>query len=94
MLAPQIVDAEQNMEIQDQSSTNIRTDLNKANSDWKYNPVKGINLVHYRVRIDVPQTLHKRDLKWYNCYLQHPGGDRIDQILTTVCRQSGIVDQA
>ena len=82
------------MEIQDESSTNIRTDLNKANSDWKYNPVKGINLVHYHDRIYVPQTLCKRVIKWYHCYLQHPGGDRLAHTFTKVFSWSGIVDQA
>ena len=82
------------MELQAESSTNIRTDLNKANSNWKYKPVEGINLVHYRDMIYAPKTLCKRVLKWYHSYLQHPSGDRLSQALTTVCRWLGIVDQA
>ena len=58
------------------------------------NPVKGINLVHYRDRIYVLKTTFKCVLKWYHCYLQHPGGDRLSQTLTTICRWSGIVYQA
>ena len=34
-LAPQIVEAEQKLELQTVSSTNIRNNLNKAKSDWK-----------------------------------------------------------
>ena len=82
------------MELRASPSTNIRTNINKDNSDWKYKPVEGINLVHYCNIIYVPKTLHKRVLKWYHCYLQHPSGDRLSQKLTTVCRWPGIVDQA
>ena len=42
----------------------------------------------------MPKTLCKRDLKWYHFYLQHIGGDRLSQALTTICRWSGIVEQA
>ena len=94
MLAPHIVEAEQKLELQTESSTNIKIDINKANYDWKYNTVEDINLVHYRNMIYVPQTLHKRVLKWHNSYLQHLGGDRLAQTLTTICRWSGIFDQA
>ena len=82
------------MELQYESSTNIRTDLNKAKYDWKYKLVKGIKLVHFRDRIYVTQNLRKRVLKWYQCYLQHPGGDRLAHTLTTICRWLGIVDQS
>ena len=82
------------MKLQAESSTNIRTNLNKDNSNCKYNPVGGINLVHYRDRIYMPKTLLKRILTWYHFYLQQPGGDIIAQKLTTVCRRPGIVDQA
>ena len=93
-LAPKIVEVEQKLKLQSELRTNIRTNINKDNSDWKYNPVKGINLVHYCDIIYVPKTLHKRVLKWYHCYIQHPGGDRLSQTLTTVCMWSGIVDQS
>ena len=66
MLAPKIVEAEQHLELQSELSTNIRTDLNKANSNWKYKPVRGINLFHYCDRIYVPKTLRKRVLKLYH----------------------------
>ena len=88
------MEAEQKLELQSGSSTKIRTDLNKANSDWKYNTVEGINLVHFCDRIYVPKTLRGRVIKLYHCYLQHPGGDRPAQILTTVCSWSVIVDQS
>ena len=55
------------------------------NFDWKYIPVECTNLVHYRNRIYVPKNLHKRVLKWYHYYLQHPSGDTLAQILTTNC---------
>ena len=93
-LDPQIVEAEQKLEPQDESSTNIRIDLNKANSNWKYKLYEGINLVHYRNKIYVPKTICKRVLKWYHCYLQHTGGDILAQALTTVCRWPGIDDQS
>ena len=93
-LDPQIMKAEQKLDIQDELITNIRTDLNNTNSYWKYKPVEGINIVHYRDRIYVTKTLHKRVLKWYHLYLQHPVGDKLSQTLTTVCRWSDIVDQA
>ena len=93
-LAPQIVEVKQKLELQAESSTNIRTNLNKNNSDWNYKPAEGINLVHYRDSISVPKTLRKCVLKRYHCYIQHPGGDRLAQTLTTVCRWLGIVDQA
>ena len=51
------------MALQAESDTNIGTNLNKANSDWKYNSAKGINLVHYRDVIYFPKTLRKRILK-------------------------------
>ena len=86
LLTPHIVEAGQKLELQDKSSTNIRTNINKDNSDLKYNLVKGINLVHYQDRIYVTKTLLKRVLKWYNYYLQHPGGDRISQKLTNICK--------
>ena len=44
--------------------------------------------------IYVTQTLRDRVLKWYHCYIQHTGGDRLAYILTTVCRWSGVVDQS
>ena len=93
-LSPQIVEAKHNIELQDVSSNKIRTNLNKSNSDWKYKLVEGINLFHYCNMIYVPQTLRKRVLKGYHCYLQHPGGDRLSQTLTTICRCLGIVEQA
>ena len=93
-LALHIVEAEQKMELKSESSTSIITNLNKENSDWKYNLVKDTNLFHYRDRIYSHKTLRKRVLKWYHCYLQHPGSDRLYQTLTTSCRWSGIVDQA
>ena len=34
-LAYQIVEVEHNLELQAELSTNIRTDINKSNSDWK-----------------------------------------------------------
>ena len=86
LLAPKTVQAGHKLELQSQLSTNIRTDINKTNSYWKYKPVKGINLVHCCDRTYVPQTLRKRALKWNHCYLQHPGGDRLAQALTTICR--------
>ena len=82
------------MELQYESSTNIRTDLNKDKYDWKYKPVKGINLVHFRDRIYVTQNLRKRVLKQYQCYLQHPGGDRLAQEFIAKFRWEGIVNQA
>ena len=42
----------------------------------------------------MPQTLHKRALKWYHFYLQHPGGDGLAYTVTTICRWSGIIEQA
>ena len=44
---PQIVEAEQKLELQYGLSTNIGTDSNKANSKWKYNLDEVINLVHF-----------------------------------------------
>ena len=79
------MEAEQHLELQSELSTNIRTDLNKANSNQNKNPVEGINLVHYRDRMYVSKTLRKRVLKWYHCYIQHPGGDVLAHKLTTVC---------
>ena len=93
LLYPQIVEADQNLELQSESSTNIRTDLNKANLYCNYKLVEFINLVHCRDSIYVPQTLRRRVIKWYHCYLQHPGGDIIAQTLTIVCRWSGKVYQ-
>ena len=93
-LYPHIVEAEDNLELQYYLSTNIRTNINKANYDWKCNMVEGINLVYYRDRIYVPKTLRNFFLKWYHFYLQHPGGDRPSQTLNTVCMWSGIFDQA
>ena len=58
-LAPHIMEAEKNMELQTESSTNTWTDPNNANYNCKYNPVKGINCVHYRDRIYAPKTLRK-----------------------------------
>ena len=72
------MEVEQNLELQGESSTNITAGINKANSDWKYKTVKGINLVHYCDRIYVPQNLSKLVLKWYHLYLQHPRGDRLE----------------
>ena len=66
LFSHQIVEAEQNLELQAESSTNIRTVLNKANSDWKYNMVEGINLFHYCDRIYVPKTPHRLVLKLYH----------------------------
>ena len=86
LFSHQIVEAEQNLELQAESSTNTRNYLNKANSNCNYKPVEGINLFHYRDRIYAPQTLRKHVLKWYNFYLQNPGGDRLAQTLTTICR--------
>ena len=62
-LAPQIVEEEQKLEPQSESSTNTRKDLNKATFDWKYKTVKGINLVHYCDMIYVHQTICKHVLK-------------------------------
>ena len=93
LLAPHIVESEHKMEIQAYFSTNISTDLNKANSDWNYMPVKGVNLIYYCYRFYVPQTLSNSFIKWYHLYLQHPGGDKLSQILITVFRPSVIIYQ-
>ena len=42
----------------------------------------------------MPQNRRKHVLRWYHCYLQHPLGDKIALTLTTVCRWSGIFNQA
>ena len=70
LLDPKIVEADHKLGLQAESSTNIRTNLNKDNSDWKYKPVEGIKLVHYHDMIYVPKTLRKHVLKWYHFYLQ------------------------
>ena len=93
-LPPQVVETEQNLELQAESSTNIRTYLNKSSYDWKYKPVEGINLVHSRNRIYVPKTLCKRVIKLYHCCIQNQCGDILAQTLTNICRWSGIVDQS
>lgn len=93
-LAPQIVEAEQKLELQKKSSKQMNLELARKSSEWKYTMVEGINLVHYRDRVYVPKTLRTRVLEWYHLYLQHPGGDRLASTLTTVCRWPGIVDQA
>ena len=71
----------------------MRTNINKANFNWKYNLVKGINLVHYHDRIYVPKTVCTRVSKWYHFYLQHPDCDRLPQTLLAIFRLSGIVEQ-
>ena len=86
--------AEQKLELQYESSTKIRTNINKAKPDCKYNPVKGINLVHYRNMIYLTKNLRKCVLEWYHCHLQHTGGDRLAPKWTTVCRWSDLVEQA
>ena len=85
-LAPQTMEEEHNLELQSESSTNIRTDINKTNYDWKYKSVKVTNLVYYHDRVYVPKPLRKCVLKWYNCSIQYTGSDRLTQKLTTVCR--------
>ena len=45
LLDDHIVKAEHKLELQTESSTNIRTNLNKASFDWNYKPFEGINLV-------------------------------------------------
>ena len=93
-LAPQSMEAEHKMDLHTESSTNIRNDPQKANSNWNYKPVEGINLLHYLDRISVPQTLQKLVQTCYHCYLQNSGGDRLPQKLATVCRWLIIIDQA
>ena len=56
--------------------------------------ITGINLVNFCDMIYVPKNLQKSVLKWYHSYLQHQGGDRLAQTLTTIFRWSGIFDQA
>ena len=92
-LAPRILEVEQNMELQAGSITNIMTDLNKANYDWNYKLVEGINLIHYRNMIYMLKTLQKLFFKWYNYCLQHPGGNRLAHTLTNICRWAGIFGQ-
>ena len=92
-IAPQIMEAEQKLELQAELITNIRTNNSKGNPNWKYKTVEGINLIHYHDRIYVPKTLRKYVLKCYHCYFQHPGGDILAQTLTTICRCPGIVYQ-
>ena len=50
------METEQNLELQEESSNNINTNLNKANSDYNYKMAKVVNLIHYRDRIYVPKT--------------------------------------
>ena len=95
LLAPQIVEAEQKLELKQEMSHSLRADFNDTNSNtWCYKEVEGINLIHYRDRIYIPKTLRKHVLKWYHQYLQHPGGKRLAATLTTICRWSGILNQA
>ena len=81
------------MELQAGSITNIMTDLNKANYDWNYKLIEGINLIHYRNMIYMLKTLQKLFFKWYNYCLQHPGGNRLAHTLTNICRWAGIFGQ-
>ena len=74
-LAHQIVEAEQKLELQSDSSTNIRTEINNANSDCNYKPTKGIILVHYSDIIYVTKIVSKRVLKCDHCYIQQSVGD-------------------
>ena len=94
LLPPQNMESQKNLEQQHESSINMRSNLNKASSYWKYNTIKVINLVQYRDMIYVPKTIYKHFLKWNHCYLQNSGDYRLAQTLPTVCRWFDVVDQA
>ena len=93
LLASQIVEAEQKLELQADSSTHIRTELNSSNPNWKYNPVEVINLLHYCIRVYMTKTLRKCVIKCYHLFFQNPVCDRLDQTLNTVYRWLGKFNQ-
>ena len=95
-LAPQIVEVEQKLELNNDSphTVEMTTALSNPDSQWEYKEVEGINLIHYNDKIHVPKNLRSRVLNWYHHYLCHPGGDRLSNTLQQVCVWKGITSQA
>ena len=93
-LAPQLVEVEQKLELATAAGAIISAALLNPESQWDYQDVEGVKLIHYCKRIYVPKTLRKRTLEWYHHYLCHPGGDRLAATLAQVCTWRGIVSQA
>ena len=62
----------------------------QENSCYQLKKVEGHNLVHYKDKIYVRDSLKNRVMEWYHTYLVHPGSTRMISTIQTLMHWHGI----
>ena len=62
----------------------------EEHKDYNIKKVEGQNLIMYKNRIYVPETLKKRVMDWYHTYLVHPGTTRMINSIQTIMHWHGM----
>ena len=83
----------QNLELNIRNSK-LKAFIEDSKSGYYYDFIEDMKLILYKGKIYVPESLRGRTLGWYHHYLNHPGGDRLANTLSTVCYWKGLTSQA
>ena len=67
--------------------------LMKSNTDYGFKKVEGHEIIHYKDKICVPQSLQSRIIAWYHEYLVHPGATRLENTLRIPFHWKGMQPQ-
>ena len=75
----------------------INSKLSAYISDWgsgySKKALDKVEIICYKRKSYMPQTLQRRVLDWYHFYLKHPGGSRLAKIIQEVWYWIGLVTQ-
>ena len=75
-------------------NSKLKAFIEDSKSGYYYDFIEDMKLILYKGKIYVPESLRGRTLGWYHHYLNHPGGDRLANTLSTVCYWKGLTSQA
>ena len=73
----------QNLELNIRNSK-LKAFIEDSKSGYYYDFIEDMKLILYEGKIYVPESLRRRTLGWYHHYLNHSGGDRLANTLSTV----------
>ncbi|GFH50707.1 hypothetical protein CTEN210_07183 [Chaetoceros tenuissimus] len=92
-LEKKLLREEQQKELKKRNSK-IKKLLDEKDSEYKIKELDGVELIMYKDKVYVPQTLRESTLNWYHHYLNHPGGDRLGNTIKETCYWKGLSNQA
>ncbi|GFH49966.1 hypothetical protein CTEN210_06442 [Chaetoceros tenuissimus] len=92
-LEKKLLREEQQKELKKRNSK-IKKLLDEKDSEYKIKELDGFELIMYKDKVYVPETLRESTLHWYHHYLNHPGGDRLGNTIKETCYWKGLSNQA